>query len=245
MPPAPVEHFRQEIQCLDEAVHGKQITSHHLRIAMAYEHMAVGTQQLGKYEEAFTWHGKNLEILLNHHPDAANDISVTYLLELVLGNAQSALEKNSKDFQTCRARNFALRVLGNVRLTQERWDDAFTLHKRAFEYQVRTWGETHFETGVLCHRMGCYYERLGEIDIAINYFRAALSIFESTPVSMESHLVRTRYKLGADLTSLGNVDEGKRLLRLAKEGRETLRGTPPHVDDSITFYDALVPYCAW
>jgi hypothetical protein len=65
------------------------------------------------------------------------------------------------DANTCVSRrNFGLRALGNVRWSQERWDEAFNIHKRAFEGQIQTFGDNHFETGVLCHRMGCHYERL-------------------------------------------------------------------------------------
>lgn len=71
-------------------------------------------------------------------------------------------------------RNFSLRVLGNVRLSQGRYGDAFTIHKRAFEGQVLTFGDNHFETGVLCHRMGCHYERMGEIETSM--YETSLSL---------------------------------------------------------------------
>ncbi len=57
-----------------------------------------------------------------------------------------------------------MRALGNVRIGQGQHDDAFNLHKRAFEGHVKTWGENHFETGVLCHRMAWHYHHLGNTE---------------------------------------------------------------------------------
>lgn len=60
-----------------------------------------------------------------------------------------------------------MRALGNVRIDQGRWDDAFNLHRRAWEFQLQTWGETYFETGVSCYKMGCHYERMGQHQVAL------------------------------------------------------------------------------
>lgn len=77
------------------------------------------------------------------------------------------------------------------------------------------------------------------------YFQAALAVFDSTPVEMESHVVRTRYKLGTLLVQHNENEEGTRLLQLARKGREDLNGTPGNVDDAVEHYDSLVPYWAW
>lgn len=90
------------------------------------------------------------------------------LLERVLKEAQEILEKNSQELLARRALvislstektgsqaekvnarlNFGMPAWGNVDIDQGRWADAFNLHRRAWEFQLQTWGETHFETGV-------------------------------------------------------------------------------------------------
>ncbi len=62
---------------------------------------------------------------------------------------------------------------------------------------------------------------------------------------MESHLVRTRYKLGTVLMEHDNAAEASDLIKKAAEGRLTLKGILPEVDDSVESYDSLVPYWAW
>lgn len=70
------------------------------------------------------------------------------------------------DIQTHR-RAFALRVYGNILLCQGQYDDSFEIHGQALYIQLKTWGESHFETGVLYHRMGCHYERTRCIEKAM------------------------------------------------------------------------------
>lgn len=62
---------------------------------------------------------------------------------------------------------------------------------------------------------------------------------------MISHIVRTRYKLGTVLAQHGEVEEAGQFLALARAGREALTGKPGDVDDSIEYYDSMVPYWAW
>ena len=68
---------------------------------------------------------------------------------------------------TLGSRNYALRVLGNVYLAQQLWEDAFDTHQLAFHFQIQTWSDKQFETDVLAHRIGCHYERGGKTDKAM------------------------------------------------------------------------------
>ncbi|KAF2829979.1 hypothetical protein CC86DRAFT_379468 [Ophiobolus disseminans] len=180
-----IEHFGMEIAFYEEAVKNNMTEPHDIRLAGAYEHMALGTQQLGAYDEAFEWHEKNIETLTKYHKDEVIDIAIAHVnrswalwktnkpdeaekvLEGVLDTVRAALEGNSHNFQARRARAFALRVLGNVYLAQGRFDDAFDAHERAYDEQVRTWGATHFEAGLLTYRMRCHYERRDDVDEAM------------------------------------------------------------------------------
>ncbi|KAH6621468.1 hypothetical protein B0J18DRAFT_481043 [Chaetomium sp. MPI-SDFR-AT-0129] len=203
-----VTYFGVEISLYEEAIKTGRMEPNHERLAYAYEHMAVALQQLGDYNGAFIWHARNLHILENFHPEDRAGILLAYvnkswamwksgalsetsvLLEWVLKEAQEILEKNSEEFLACRVLNFGMRALGNVRIDQGRWEDAFNLHRRAWEFQLQTWGETHFETGVSCYKMGCHYERMSQNQMALDYFRSALVIFTNNKVPTESLALR-------------------------------------------------------
>jgi len=51
----------------------------------------------------------------------------------------------------------ALYVLGNVRISQNRLDDAFDLHKRALQCWIKTYGKEHHKTGDAYHKVGWHF----------------------------------------------------------------------------------------
>lgn len=63
----------------------------------------------------------------------------------------------------CKSRSsWVLTALGNVRAEQGRPDDAYNMHNAAFKIQVEVWGDTHMNTGVLCHKLGYHHYRKQE-----------------------------------------------------------------------------------
>jgi hypothetical protein len=83
--------------------------------------MAVATHQLIHYDEAFTWHDKNLQILLEYYKEDVINLAIAFVnkcwalwktgqldeaeqtLDWVLATSQTALDMNNQDFQACRA----------------------------------------------------------------------------------------------------------------------------------------------
>lgn len=57
-------------------------------------------------------------------------------------------------------------VLGNVRIGQNRLEDAFELHKSSLACWKITMGEQHHKTGDCYHKVGWHYARLGQWDDA-------------------------------------------------------------------------------
>ncbi|KAI0105658.1 hypothetical protein GGR51DRAFT_571606 [Nemania sp. FL0031] len=276
-----MQYFREEIELYQEAIKAQQIEEHSAGLAYAYEHIGLATQQLGRYAEALSWHGKNIFILENFHSDDKSGLLLALvnkswamwksglldetaaLLESVIKEAQEILDRNSEQYQARRVLTYGMRALGNVYIDQDRWDDAFNMHQRAFDFQVQTWAGRHFETGVSCYKMAVHYERKGDITGAIQridrphtmfyitndshsvLYESALVIFTDNPVSLETHIIRTRYRLGHVLLSDGDRIRGVALIEEAQKARQNLKGIPPDVDDSMEFYDTLVPYWAW
>lgn len=117
-----VQYFEEEIKICNEAKDMGQIYDDEGRpmLSYAYEHMANATQQLGRYQEAFNWQSKNLEILENLPGDNQVALLKSYvnktwalwkvgrledastLLERVIRETQPMLARNSEDFQARR-----------------------------------------------------------------------------------------------------------------------------------------------
>jgi tetratricopeptide (TPR) repeat protein len=85
-----MQHFRQELSLYGEAANKGMIKAYDKKVAIAYEHMAVATQQLGLYDEAFIWHKNNLQIMRTHY---AEDVIG---LAMALVNKSWALWKTGK-----------------------------------------------------------------------------------------------------------------------------------------------------
>ena len=116
-----VVHFAEEIKLYEEAGRTGMIEAHSLKLAGAYEHMAVGTQQRGDYAGPAIWHTRNIDILQKYHPNDLDDIAMAYvnkswslwrtgkleeasqMLTEVLSYTQTSLGRNPKDFQALRA----------------------------------------------------------------------------------------------------------------------------------------------
>jgi TolA-binding protein len=70
-----------------------------------------------------------------------------------------------------------LYVLGNVRISQKRLDEAYSLHKRTINCWLKTYGEEHHKTGDAWHKLGWHEARLrnfeearyGQLDYTAHY----------------------------------------------------------------------------
>jgi len=59
-----------------------------------------------------------------------------------------------------------LYVLGNVRISQNELDEAYSLHKRALITWRKTYGEEHHKTGDAWHKKAWHEARLGKLEEA-------------------------------------------------------------------------------
>ncbi|KAK5626724.1 hypothetical protein RRF57_002439 [Xylaria bambusicola] len=223
-----IEYFKEEIELYEEAIKAQQIERHAAGLGFHSDDKSGLLLALVNKSWAM-WKS-----------DLLNETAV--LLESVIKEAQEILNINSEEYQARRVLAYGMRALGNVYIDQDRWDDAFNVHQRAFDFQVQTWGERHFETGVSCYKMAVHYERKGEIVTAIGFYESALVIFTDNPVPMKTHIIRTEYRLGHVLLSNSDGIRGVVLVEEAQKARQNLKEIPPDVDDSMESYDTLVPY---
>jgi tetratricopeptide (TPR) repeat protein len=112
-----VTYFREESAFYDEAVTQGLLPAHEERVAGAYEQMALATQQLRMYDEAFVWHAKNISILEESHSEKTVDLAIAWVnkswalcrtgrwdeAEGVLIGVLKTVESNDGEFQARRA----------------------------------------------------------------------------------------------------------------------------------------------
>ncbi|KAE8312542.1 hypothetical protein BDV41DRAFT_299230 [Aspergillus transmontanensis] len=248
----------QEAYCLlQRAVELKRIPPEHPDIANALTDIGVALVQLQRYQEAEEWQDKGIAMSLRIKPDQLPSMlcvnkswclwklgrldEASGLLERVQQNCRLGHRINS---HLRRVYSFSLRVLGNVRIAQGKLDEAFAIHEEAFDVHRQLFGDKHFETGILSYRLGCHLQDRNRMDEALVYYRAALTIFQNSSVSMTSSIIRTKYKLGCLLQQLGQEEASKLRIQAAKE-REALHKIPSTEQDNMEAYDSLVPYWAW
>jgi hypothetical protein len=58
-------------------------------------------------------------------------------------------------------------ILGNVRISQKRLDDAYDLHQRALYCWKGTYGDDHHKTGDAYHKFGWHLTRIGRHEEAL------------------------------------------------------------------------------
>lgn len=87
----------------------------------------------------------------------------TLLLESLAGR-ERALGKDDRDSVRT---GLILYVLGNLRATQDRWDDSFSYHQRAWSHMRATAGDRDFYTATVAHKIAQHLLRLGRSEEAM------------------------------------------------------------------------------
>lgn len=87
----------------------------------------------------------------------------TLLLDSLAAREQ-ALGKNDKESVRT---GLILYALGNLRATQNQWDESFEYHKRAWHHMHATVGERDFYTANVAHKLAEHLMRLGRSEEAV------------------------------------------------------------------------------
>lgn len=81
-----------------------------------------------------------------------------------LAGREKALGKNDKESVRT---GLILYALGNLRAAQNRWDESFEYHQRAWRHMLATVGERDFYTANVAHKVAEHLIRLGQYESAI------------------------------------------------------------------------------
>ncbi|KAK1833470.1 hypothetical protein QBC39DRAFT_346112 [Podospora conica] len=138
-------------------------------------------------------------------------------------------------------------VLGNVRISQNRLDEAFELHKGSLACWKITLGEHHHKVGDCYHKVGWHHARLSQWNEARTMLEQALDVYKSGKDEGFRHaeIARTSYKLGLVLQEFpGETQKAAEAIEVAKEFRRKVlqkSGRPVENEDvGEDEYDALV-----
>lgn len=109
---------------------------------------------------------------------------------------------------------------GNVRIGQNRLDEAFNMHLRAVKLWKVTYGD-HHRTGDAYHKLGWHLARRRDYTAAVESLQIALRIYESGSDKdfRKGELARTTYKLGLVYHDQGKQDKADSCIEHAQQLR--------------------------
>ncbi|GFF26775.1 probable disease resistance protein At1g58390 [Aspergillus udagawae] len=164
----------------------------------------------------------------------------TLLLDSLMGREQ-ALGKNDRvDVRT----GLILYALGNLRAAQNRWDESFEYHQRAWHHMLGTVGERDFYTANVAHKIAEHLIRSGRNEEAIAMINAALDIWSVDPSAHKNEIARTTFLKGKLFETTGKIQKASVALRVAcrlrkeitKEDRDVKSLTTENFDEIVAFW---------
>lgn len=152
-----------------------------------------------------------------------------------------------------------LYVLGNVRISQNQLEEAYSLHERALNNWLKTSGEEHHKTGDAWHKKGWHEARLRNFDVAKYGHSSSVFVFPITDLSRadllnalkvyesgfdrkfrDGEVARSSFKLAEVLEELGEHEEAAKYRTQADGLRKTLTGIAYTPNPGENDYDELV-----
>ncbi|KAF2685916.1 TPR-like protein, partial [Lentithecium fluviatile CBS 122367] len=136
-----------------------------------------------------------------------------------------------------------LYVLGNVRISQNQLNEAYSIHKRALKNWRVTYGDEHHKTGDAWHKKGWHEARLRNFDVANRAdLLKALHVYQSGSDRQfrDGEVARTSFKLAEVLEELGDHSEAAKYRKQADELRRSRTGKAYTPNPSESDYEELV-----
>ncbi|KAL6699691.1 tetratricopeptide repeat domain-containing protein [Trichoderma pleuroticola] len=164
----------------------------------------------------------------------------TLLLDSLAGR-EAALGKD--DRESVRT-GLILYALGNLRAAQDKWEESFEYHQRAWRHMLATVGERDFYTANVFHKLAEHFIRLGQNEEAISMINSALDIWSVDPTAHKNEIARTTFLKGKLFETTGKAQKASIALRVAcrlrkeitKEDRDAKSLTIKDFDDIVAFW---------
>lgn len=208
----------------------------HAYVGTVFITMGTVHYKLGNFTNAIHFTEKGLEILGDthgpYHPrvaEALNFLGFMYRDKGRLRKAQECLERSiSIKEQVFDDKHFilgeALNDLGVVYTRLGKTEKAIKVLKKALNIFKRTWGESHTAVTTTLNSLGAAYCALGEPSKAVSlHQKAQETLLKMTAGTSRDHLLaETRHLLGNAYLTMSNVNNARKMYRLAYSGFSTL-----------------------
>ncbi|EGX88664.1 tetratricopeptide repeat domain containing protein [Cordyceps militaris CM01] len=148
-----------------------------------------------------------------------------------------------KDDRESARTGLILYVLGNLRAKQERWDDSFEYHGRAWTHMRETVGERDSYTARTAHKVAEHLLREGRMQEAIGTVNTALAAWAVDPNAHKSEIARTTFLKGSIFQAMGHAQKAGIAIRVACRLRREVTGEDREARSlSMADFDRIVAF---
>ncbi|KAF3211181.1 hypothetical protein TWF106_010319 [Orbilia oligospora] len=133
-------------------------------------------------------------------------------------------------------------VLGNIRISQGKYDEAFELHMSTVKNFKAVLGDDDHKTGDAYHKAGWHFDRIGNYEEAKKYLKNALKVYQlgSDATYRSGEIARTTFKLSLVLAKMGRTQKAEDERKTAEVFRQKSMGRKYFPSDEESEYDHLV-----
>ncbi|KAM5487384.1 hypothetical protein MaudMau93_004652 [Microsporum audouinii] len=164
----------------------------------------------------------------------------TVLLDSLEGREKALGKDDRESVRT----GLILYTLGNLRATQNQWDESFEYHQRAFNHMHAAVGEKDFYTANITHKIAEHLIRLGRSEDAISMLDTALGIWYIDLSAHKSEIARTTFLKGKVFEATGKMQKATVALskacrlrnEITKENRDVESLTMVDFDEIVAFW---------
>ncbi|KAF2665940.1 tetratricopeptide repeat domain-containing protein [Microthyrium microscopicum] len=226
------------------------------RLYLAYAERGISRIQDRRYEEGEKDLKEALRIrkALGNYVPRAGEATLSWALlaqgkleecdRLLLDSLAGREKALGKDDRESVKTGLILSALGSLRSAQNRWDESFQYHDRAWRHMRETVGEKDVYTARVAYKIAEHLIRLGRAEEAIAMINGALDIWSVDPNAHKNEIARTTFLKGKLFEATGKVQKASIALRVAsrlrkeitKEDRDVKTLTTKDFDDIIAFW---------
>ncbi|ATY63318.1 hypothetical protein A9K55_008959 [Cordyceps militaris] len=225
------------------------------RLYLAYAERGISRTQDKRYAEAEADFSEALRLRksLGNYIPRSGEANLGWALlaqgkyqeceELLLQSLALREAALGKDDRESARTGLILYVLGNLRAKQERWDDSFEYHGRAWTHMRETVGERDSYTARTAHKVAEHLLREGRMQEAIGTVNTALAAWAVDPNAHKSEIARTTFLKGSIFQAMGHAQKAGIALRVACRLRREVTGEDREARSlSMADFDRIVAF---
>ncbi|KAI0858271.1 hypothetical protein F4860DRAFT_486771 [Xylaria cubensis] len=187
------------------------------RLGLAYAEIGISYTQDGRLDEAIEayTHGREIRRKLGNTALLSRDanLAIAYMdrgdllfAEEILVESLGMAESTTRAKESHRSARFRS-ALGNLRVLQDRLDEAYQEHSKALQLYIDTVGWTNQRTAEARHKVAEHLIRMQRYDEAITMINEALKIWSYDAMVYKPELARTTFLKARLLEQLGKTQK--------------------------------------